>query len=440
MTPLLPLETFRKVLGWNPYFFWGLSNSDEMPVRDTCNAVVKQYAWQDVNAVGRYEIAQAIESAENLLQTYLGFNIAPKYTELTIPWPRFYDAARSRIGWWDATGRYIAPRLPFGHGYVQALGTELLTLVGTATVAGGTLVFSNQFNGAALSLDDTFTITIPTTETDPNKLAVYFAAADRPDGAAISEQWRVRPVQVTISGGVATITGRIWLIVRPVLYEAATLQPLDPADTTASGPYAQSLLVYTRTTNPAGTTWEDSELALVWETSPAHGWWCGCGCQQQTVFAPDGYYDPAGLGYAAGRGVIRDAGLGIIGMADAIYNTAAGAWYGVPWADCREPDSVIVRFLAGYPLGDDGNVAKKYEQTVVRLALAELGFPICACEQANRDIYHWQQDLSRSQGTTEVFGFISREDLGNPFGTRRGAIWAWHQVRNTRLTPGVVGF
>lgn len=438
MTPLLPLETFRKVLGWNPYFFWGLSNSEEMPIPDACNTVVKQYGWQDANAVGRYEIAQAIESAENLLQTYLGFNIAPKYAELTIPWTRFYDATRSRIGWWDGTGRYIAPRLPFGQGYVQALGTELLTLVGTASVGGGTLVFSNQFNGS-LALDDTFTLTFPTTETDPDKLAVYFIAADRPDGAALSEQWRVRPVQVTISGGVATIVGRLWLLVRPVLYEAATLQPLDPGDTSASGPYAQSLLVYTRTTNPAGTTWEDAELALVWETSPYHGWWCQCGCQQQTVFAPDGYYDPAGQGYAAGRGVIRDAALGIIGMADAIYNTNAGAWYTVPWADCHEPDSVIVRCLAGYPL-ENGNVAKKYEQTVVRLALAELGFPICACEQANRDIYHWQQDLSRSQGTSEVFGFISREDLSNPFGTRRGAIWAWHQVRNTRLTPGVVGF
>lgn len=439
MSPLLPLDTFRKVLGWQPWFFWGMSNSQYMPVIAECPQVVKQYAWQDSNAVGRHEISNAIESAENLLQTYLGFSVAPKYSEVTMPWPRFYDNTMSRWGTWDATGRYIAARLPFGYGQVQALGTELLTLVGTVTVAGASLVFTNQFNGVSLPVSDTFTITIATTETDPTKLAVYFVQADRPDGEPISSQWRVQPVQVSIAGGVATITGRIWLIVRPVLYESANLQPLDPTDLTASGPFAQSLVVYQRTTDPTGATYDTSMVTLNWETSPVHGWWCGCGCQQSSVYAPNASGDPAATGYGVGRGIIRDSKMGIIGVDGALYNATSGVWRAAPWADCHEPDSVTVRVLAGYPL-ENGQLSKVYEQTVVRLALAELGFPICACEQANRDVYHWQQDLSRSAGTSEVFGFISREDLGNPFGVRRGAIWAWHQVRNTRLAPGSVGF
>lgn len=438
MTSLLPLETFRKVLGWNPFWFFGLSNSGLMPVNSECPQVVKQYAWQNTNAVGRYEIGQAIESAENLLQMYLGYSVAPKYSEVTIPWPRFYDNAMSRWGTWDATGRYIAPRLPFGYGQVQSLGTELLTLVGTATVGAATLVFTNQFNGAGLALDDTFTITLPTTETDPTKLAVYFAQADRPDGAPISSEWRVQPVQVSISAGVATIIGRIWLIVRPILYDNANLQPLDPADLAASGPYAQSLLVYSRTTDPTGATYQTSMVTLNWETSPIHGWWCCCGCQQSSVYAPNASQDPAATGYGVGRGIIRDSKMGIIGVDGALYDSSSGVWRGIPWADCHEPDSVTFRILAGYPL-ENGQLSKKYEQTVVRLALAELGFPICACEQANRDIYHWQLDMSRSQGTEDVYGFISREDLANPLGTRRGAIWAWHKVRNERLTPGVLG-
>lgn len=436
--PLLPLDDFRRHLGWNPYWFFGLSNSEHIPVTPACPAVVKEYSWQNSDAVGRSEIRDAIESAETLLRNYLGHAIAPQYAEVTFPWPRYFDNSMSRWGTWDATGRYIAPRLPAGYGQVQALGTELLTLVGTVT-AGVGLIFSNEYNGAATPIDDTFTITIATTETDPDKLAVYFVAADRLDGEPVSDRYRIQPVEVSIAGGVATIVGRIWLLVRPPLYEAYNLQPLDPDDTSASGPYAQSLLVYTRTTNPTGTTFETSQVALIWETSPVHGWWCCCGCQQSSVYAPGDSRDPAAQGYAVGRGVIRDARAGIVGIDGAVYNTNAGAWQALPWADCHEPDSVTVRVLAGAPLVN-GRVKQEYQRIVTRLALAELGRPLCACDQANRDVYHWQFDVSRSQGADEVFGFVSREDLNNPFGTRRGAIWAWKQVRNTRLTPGVVGF
>lgn len=436
---LLPLETFRQQLGWNPYFFWGLSNPQYMPVKTACPAVIMEYGWQNSDAAGRAEIRNAVESAERLIQNYLGYAIAPQYAALTMPWPRFANNAEWRIGTWDATGRYIAPRLPFGFGQVQAIGTELLTLVGTATVGGGTLVFSNEYNGANLPLDDTFTITLPTTETDPDKLAVYFVAADRPDGEPVGDRYRVLPVSVSIAAGVATIVGRIWLIVRPPLYEAANLQPLDPADTTSAGPYAQSLVVYTRTTDPTGTTWETAQATLIWETSPVHGWWCGCGCQNASVYAPGDSRDPGASGYGVGRAVIRDAKMGVIGIDGALYNATSGVWQAIPWADCHEPDSVTVRVLAGQPL-ENGNVAGQFQRMTARLAIAELGRPVCACDQANRDLYHWQFDVSRSQGADETFGFVSREDLNNPLGTRRGAIWAWKQIRNMRLTPGVVGF
>ena len=375
---LLPLEDFRKVLGYSPYFFWGLSNSDDMPVLANCPSVLKQYSWQNTDATGRADIERAIAEAEYLMQTYLGYAIAPQYAEVTLPWPRFYDNAQSRLSTWDATGRYIAPRLPFGYGYIQAVGSELLTLVGTATVAGGSLVFSNEFNGASLPLDDTFTITIATTETDPDKLAVYFVAADRIDGEGVGDRYRVQPLTISIAAGVATIVGRIWLIVRPVLYESANLQPLDPSDTTASGPYAQSLVVYTRTTDPTGTTWDTAQATLIWETSPVHGWWCGCGCQQSSVYAPGDSYDPAAQGYGVGRAVIRDAKMGLLGIDGAIYNATSGVWQGIPWADCHEPDRVTVRVLSGWPL-KNGDVDPIYQRAVTHLALAQLGRPICAC-------------------------------------------------------------
>lgn len=443
MTPLLSLESFRQtVLGMNPFHFWGLAN-DDVPVTAACKDLLKEYGWQDTDYVSRDDMRQAIENAEALLADFLGFYPAPKYFEQTVDWPRYFDNTRSRLSPMDATGRWIAPRLPAA-GYLQAAGTELLTLVGTATksnppAGGDGLVFSDR-DGDGLM--DTFTITLATAEDEPGKLAVYFAAADRLDGAPVGAAWRIEPVSVSISSGTATIIGRIWTIVRPILYQGVAVESLDPGDITPTGPYAQSLEVYTRTTNPAGTTAETAQAMLTWETTPCHGWWCCCsGCGAGASYSPSGaVMDPAALATAAARATIRDSRLGLVGIGEAVYNASSGIWSALPWDVCAEPDRVTVRVLAGYPL-ENQQMAAKYRTLVARLAVAELARPASACEQANREMARWQLDLARSAGANdEAFGYISREDLSNPLGTRRGHVFAWKQIRSLRVTPGVTGF
>ena len=41
------------------------------------------------------------------------------------------------------------------------------------------------------------------------------------------DRWRIEPVTIGISGGIATITGAIWLLVKPYLYNDPTLNALD---------------------------------------------------------------------------------------------------------------------------------------------------------------------------------------------------------------------
>lgn len=441
MTPLLPLEDFRRILGWNPFHFWGLANAD-VPVTQACPSVLKEYAWQHVDAAGRAEIRAAIESAESLLRDYFGYAVAPEYREVTMPWPRFFDNSRTRIGQWDATGRWIAPKLD-GVGYVQAAGVESLALIGTAAksdppVGGDTLVFSDRDGDG---LDDTFTITMATIETDPDKIAVYFVAADRLDDDPVGARWRIQPAQVQITAGVATIIGRLWLLVRPIKYQGVNPQPQDPGDITASGPYAQSLGVYLRTTDPNGITIDDAQATVIWETRPCHGWWCCCGCQSATYDPAGAIRDPAAIASALARVTLRDGQLGLVGIGPACYNVTTGLWVSTPWGTCNgEPDRVTVRVYAGYPLENQA-MAKKFQTVVARLAMAELARPVCACESANRELHNWQFDLARSAGANdETFGFISREDLANPLGTRRGAVFAWKQIRNLRQTVGMTGF
>jgi len=433
MTALLALDDFRRIMGLAPFHFWGLLSTTLNPVTSACNDIVKSYAWQGTDALGRSEILEAIETAERKLRDYLGYAVAPEYREETVRWPRFYDHSRTRWANWDGHGEFIGTRLPFGSGYVQAVGVESLTLLGAASLANGKLVITDADSDG---LSDTFTITIATTATDPDKIAVYFGSTDRLDGEAVGEKWRIKPTKVTLSGGNAIIKGRYWLLVRPILYEGVNPQPLDPA---MAANFANTLDVYVRTTDPNGVTVDDSQATLIWETEPCHGPWCCCSsCCGSLDYVPvDSSFDPAAQGLAIARAGIREARYGELNIGEAVLDATTGIWAATSWAAGREPDRVQVRYLAGYPL-ESGNVAQKYQTIVARLAAAEMVKDICACVIANKQVHQWSFDLARTAGNNDERFTISLGDLDNPFGTRRGQVVAWREVRNSRLTPGLI--
>ena len=75
--PLLPLDEWRRIIGWNPWHFWGFSN-DKISPTSNCNGVVKQYDWQGTDAAGRTNVVDAILTAEQKLKQFLGFAPAPR--------------------------------------------------------------------------------------------------------------------------------------------------------------------------------------------------------------------------------------------------------------------------------------------------------------------------------------------------------------------------
>ncbi|HEY4714291.1 MAG TPA: hypothetical protein VIH30_08660, partial [Aquirhabdus sp.] len=62
MSALLPLETFRRIVHYHPFHFWGLADSANAPVSQ-CNDVVTKFGYQASDAAGRDDILQAIETA-----------------------------------------------------------------------------------------------------------------------------------------------------------------------------------------------------------------------------------------------------------------------------------------------------------------------------------------------------------------------------------------
>lgn len=415
---LLSLEGFRRILGFNPFHFYGLQNS-KVPVQSACNTLLSEYSWQNTDAAGRDDIRRAIETAEQRLQDYLSYWPAPKFVEDTVSWPKFYDDGVWRYRNIAADGRRVSIVLP--NGYIQSIGTELITSLGTPVVT--------LSDADSDGLTDTFTVSTATSETDPRNIAVYFVAANRFEDTAIGERWRIRPVNISIAAGVATIIGKSWLIVKPVQYLGVNPSGLDP---NTSSIYAATLEVCTRKTYTEGETIDNSQGVLLWETTPCDGWFC-TSCSPITYNPTDASRDPAGVGTAISRVGIRDSKLGIVIPDHALRNATTGIWSDANWYTYREPDRVKVRYQAGYPVNGAGDMQNSWQTIVARLAMAELARPICGCDVANRELWRWQFDLARAAGANDEQYQIAQNDLDNPFGTRAGAVYAWKQVKNLRL-------
>jgi hypothetical protein len=417
----LPLDSWRAEMGLNPWHFWGLADRQIVPIVAECSSLVREYSWQGSDMAGRDDIRQAIRDAETKLASYLGYNVMPEYGEAEVDWPRHYQVNMIRLRDWDATGRRIAVALPSG--YVQALGIEQLTMAGTATVLGGELVYSDQFS---TGFDDTFTITLPTTVTDPDQIALYFATADRFDDTATGERWRIEPIQIGISGGNVVISGRRWLLVRPILYQAPNLNAIDP---TNAANFVTSLEVYQRTTNGDGIAASTCQATLIYESGDCASCWGPCWCSG----APSST-DPATTGLVIARAGIRDSVLGLVTPGAASYDATAGSWTAACCTGFCDPDRVSVRYLAGYPL-TNGRMDRRWQQVTARLAAAELKRRICACRDTNERLHDLQIDLTLQATETERYT-TAPEDLSNPFGTRKGHVQAWREARYHILRRG----
>ena len=403
---LLSLEEFRRILQMHPYHFWQLADDDLVPVTSACDDLLFQWDWMNADAISRLGIIEAIRQAEQKLFGYLHFDLAPRYRTHIEDWPRFLNENLYRWLPADSTGRFISLRLPYQE--IRSVGTVEQTLIGSAAVTLG-------YRPAGLPA--TFVATIATTITDPDQLAVYFAPADRYDPALPLTAWRIRPVSISISGGTATIRGSAWQLVRPELYDDPTTpNELDPTDLAT---YVASISVYVERVTSNGTTVDTAQAALIWETRP-YPLWCD---------VPPSSSDPAAVGKAVARVGVRDAALGIVTPAQAVYDATAATWSQVFFSTGYEPDRVEVRTLAGLPLVN-GQMHRYWQETIAWMALAELEGPICACESVRKRLHHWQFDLARTSGADdEAYGAISQADLSNPFGTRRGQVEAWHRVQ-----------
>jgi hypothetical protein len=216
---------------------------------------------------------------------------------------------------------------------------------------------------------------------------------------------------VTISGGFVTIVFKRELAVLPDLITA--LEP-ETVDGTVDANFLTAVDVYRRWTDPTNS------VTFQW-LNPTPG------CCGSCVACSYGFQEGCLLAVNNRPSIVQ--------FAPATY--AEGAWTTAPYDVCRAPDRIVASYRAGYR---DKTKARSYyemhpmlERAVAFLAASLLSRPPCDCANVKDRIDRWRDDYAESISDSaggQSWSVTSRK-LDNPFGTTRGAVYAWDQLQST---------
>lgn len=389
---LLPLDRFAELVGINPLHFNQILLPDVPAL--TCGQPMFQYSWQHSDAMSREEVALAIAEAENRIARFLGFKLLPT---------------------WETDDRIIMKNTkpyttPWGQppayqtqwGYVITGGIETKTLISNMPIA-----YSDQDGDG---YNETATITCVTTVTQPEEIAIYYP------GEAGDDDWEIRPIKVSIAAGTATITCKRHQLVGKNKLEAYI--GTDEVDGTNNANFLTTVDVYRHYNDP------QQQIQFIWE----NGCDCGSGdCHAATYTIQNGAI------------FVRDYRRGLVAGVPASWNTTSQEFDTAVFNACRSPDKARLWYRAGLrSQGSYLRMAPEWERIVANFAMALMDRPICACSSLEHVTRQAQEDLALKPGAGGGDSFlIAPRDLDNPFGTMRGAIDAWHMVKNSGIGQAV---
>jgi len=415
---LLSLDRYAKVMGLSPLHFAGAQTPGLTPMifpDKGCNSIWYQYDWQHSDQVSREQLADTIKSVEDEIISIVGFPLAPMWIEGEEIRPYSKNAVYGTSDtFYDVNGR--PKSIIADNGKIISAGRRSLVVVGTATVAGGELVYSDE-DGDGFYETATITLAIPTNMlalTDACEFKTFF------DGET-SLEWEVRyPRSSTITGGNIVIVFDSWLLIDPDLWEAYPNSDGAAAiDVSTIDNFVTTLDVYREYINTSAASvrffWENASTTTCTSCD-------GSGCVACAYTTQDGCM------------IARDTELGVIVPFPATYDDDACVWYKTNYSVQRHPDMVRLWYIAGEqdkrylncrtcdPMTDF------WARTVARMATARLERPICMCSNIIGITEYLRQDLSQFS-RAEVTYFQTDDIINCPFGTLRGEVEAWRRIK-----------
>ncbi len=263
-------------------------------------------------------------------------------------------------------------------GYLVAFGRRATTLID----ADAAVVYSDTDGD---NVDDMGTITVNTSVTDPDEIQVFFRVADGAPGAA-DERWEIEPISVSITGGVATIQIRRWLLAHPTVlwakpYNAPNYNDRHAGDTGDPNDFVTAVDVY--------RVYNDSANAITFRAPSCNG------CSDSVPHTADACGD---IIHA------REGRARIVPQSSACFALS-------------KPITVEVAYLAGHPLVN-GLMERELEETIIRLANCKM--PQQPGNFCDRTLTMWQRDVLPVPAER-----LNVRDVNNPLGIREGEINAW---------------
>jgi hypothetical protein len=395
---LLSLDRWARIMGISPVHFAGAAGSTFWRIKGACDAVWTQHAWQSVHLVSREEVAATIRDVEAEIASYLHWDVAPTWhVDDTYAWPRAFDPSYFGLHG-DSVGGM--PKLHLHRRKLLAPGVRAVAEVETAAA----IVYSDD---NADNFNETATLTVSTTVTDPRRIHLFFPGHD---GDA---EWEIRPLRsVTISAGTAVIVADSWLFVQPDLWETIpTGDPpvaLDIEDTASFLEEADVYEVYNNDTAISST--------MLWAA--------GSACSDA---------DPFARTQQTGFLRIVDSDAGYAAFYPASY--ADAMWTTTPLTSYDRPEEVRFSYYAG-ALDDRYRSSKSLDplsdywaEAIAVMTAARLPNPVCNCDNVTRRIEKLQTDLLLSNKSSGFRAFSDDSPVKrNPFGWRYGEVQAWNRV------------
>ena len=409
---LLSVDRFAKIMGITPAHFWGAMAPSVNPKvfpESICASVWKKYAWQSNDKVSRYDLAIEIARAEQDVANVLGYWPAPHWVDNEkLMYPRYY---RRDLFTGGGDIRGLAKSVTSKWGKVVKTGQRAVSLVGVASVAGGTLQYLDE-DGDGVA--ETAVIGLATTLTDPTEIKIY-----RHDQAGYPE-FEIREARRKyITGGFFYAGFDSWLLIDEGLWEAYPVEGGNFAvDISTTANFVPSVDVYREYVDTTANS-----CYLNWENAYTNCAVCnGAGCTVCATIEQGGCLR------------IRDANQGELAPIPAEYDSDTGEWNYSDWSTKgREPDYVRVYYRAGIQsrefLAGRTHLEMPYDlaRVIAHLVTARIERPFCGCSNIQSLAEYLRQDAARSTPAGGMF-FTTTDLVNNSFGSKNGEVEAWRAL------------
>lgn len=396
----LPLDRWAEIIGIHPLHWNGLHSNDLIP-GTVCGDMYFQYSWQHSDRVGHEDIAMAIQQAEMDISAEVGFNLLPDWIkEERLPYP--HPGVPGVYNLWGTNPNGMFKSVELKRGHVISGGVKTKSVI----EAGATYVRSDVDSDG---FQETCTVTVATSVTDENEIALFYPAQSAAD------EWEIRPIKVTISGGNAIIVFKIWQIAAANKMDVFDPEPLDAEDNAS---YETTVDVYRVYNDPA------TQVQFMWENNLG----INC-CGSSTCYACQ-------MSTQAGCFHLRDARLGLAVPAPGSWDSDEEKFTAGEWYACREPDQIRFWYYSGF---QDKNLARSkvemakfWEYAVAFYAASKLDRPLCGCSNVNQFVERWRVDTMANDQENITIN-ITPEFLANRLGTTMGAIYAYRRIHQNGM-------